>query len=144
MRIARYIGAAGEDPCYGLVEGEGPDAVVVRLEGAPFDGIRATDDRTALADVTLVAPVEPSKVLCMGRNYAEHAKELGNEVPEIPVVFAKFSTSVAGPDTQLPYPALTENLHYEGELAIVIGRRCSKVPVDQAADVIFGYSVAKT
>jgi 2-keto-4-pentenoate hydratase/2-oxohepta-3-ene-1,7-dioic acid hydratase in catechol pathway len=63
-------------------------------------------------------------------------------VPEIPVVFAKFSTSVAGPDTELPYPALTENLHFEGELAIVIGRRCSKVPADQVADVILGYTVA--
>ncbi len=142
MRIARYIRAAGGDPSYGLVEGDGPDAVVVRLDGAPFDGIRTTEDRTPLADVTLLAPVEPSKVLCLGRNYAEHAKELGNEVPEIPVVFAKFSTSVTGPESELPYPALTENLHYEGELAVVIGRRCTKVPVDQAADVIFGYSVA--
>jgi len=142
VRIARYIPAAGGDPAYGLVEGEGADAVVVRLDGSPFDGIRATEERTALADVTLLAPVEPSKVLCLGRNYAEHAKELGNEVPEIPVVFAKFSTSVAGPDSELPYPALTENLHFEGELAIVIGRRCSKVSADEVPDVVLGYTVA--
>ncbi|SOD98971.1 fumarylacetoacetate hydrolase family protein [Blastococcus haudaquaticus] len=142
MRIARYIPAAGGDPAYGLVEGEGPDAVIVRLDGTPFDGIQPTDERAALADVTLLAPVEPSKVLCMGRNYAEHAKELGNEVPDIPVVFAKFSTSVTGPDSDLLYPALTENLHFEGELAIVIGRRCSKVSPEKAADVILGYTVA--
>jgi 2-keto-4-pentenoate hydratase/2-oxohepta-3-ene-1,7-dioic acid hydratase in catechol pathway len=52
-------------------------------------------------------------VLCLGRNYAEHARELGNEVPEIPVVFAKFSTSVVGPDAEVPYPPDTENLHFE-------------------------------
>ncbi len=101
MRLVRYT-AAGGPASYGLVEGDGGDAVVVRLDGDPFDGVRTTGERTPLADVRLLAPVEPSKVLCLGRNYAEHAKELGNEVPEIPVVFAKFSTSVSthGPSGQ--------------------------------------------
>jgi 2-keto-4-pentenoate hydratase/2-oxohepta-3-ene-1,7-dioic acid hydratase in catechol pathway len=138
MQIARYIPAGGGPATYGVIEGD----AVVRLDGSPFDGLRPTADRTPLSEVTLLAPVEPSKVLCFGRNYAEHAKELGNEVPEIPVVFSKFSTSVVGPDAEVPYPEGTSNLHFEGELAIVIGRRCTRVQPDEVADVVFGYTVA--
>jgi 2-keto-4-pentenoate hydratase/2-oxohepta-3-ene-1,7-dioic acid hydratase in catechol pathway len=142
MRIARYTPADGGPAAYGLIEGEAADAVVVRLDGSPFDGIRQTDERTPLREVTLLAPVEPTKVLCFGRNYAEHAKELGNEVPDIPVVFSKFSTSVVGPGAEVVYPELTSNLHFEGELAIVIGRRCTRVKPEEAAEVVFGYTVA--
>ena len=142
MRIARYTPAAGGPASHGLVEGDGEDAVVVRLDGDPFDGVRTTGERTPLAQVRLLAPVEPSKVLCLGRNYAEHARELGNEVPEIPVVFAKFSTSVVGPDAEVRYPPDTADLHFEGELAVVIGTACTRVPVDRVADVVLGYTVA--
>ncbi|TFV74442.1 FAA hydrolase family protein [Blastococcus sp. CT_GayMR19] len=138
MRIARYTPASGGPATYGVIE----DDAVVALDGSPFDGLRQTEERTPLSEVTLLAPVEPSKVLCFGRNYAEHAKELGNEVPEIPVVFSKFSTAVVGPDAEVPYPELTSNLHFEGELAIVIGRRCTRVQADEVADVVFGYTVA--
>jgi 2-keto-4-pentenoate hydratase/2-oxohepta-3-ene-1,7-dioic acid hydratase in catechol pathway len=140
MRVARYS-AAGAPASYGLVEGEGADAVVRRLDGNPFEGIRMTGDSAPLAEVTLLAPVQPSKVLCFGRNYAEHARELGNEVPDIPVVFSKFSTAVVGPDAQVPYPDLTSNLHFEGELAVVIGRRCTQLTAEQVPDVVFGYTV---
>jgi 2-keto-4-pentenoate hydratase/2-oxohepta-3-ene-1,7-dioic acid hydratase in catechol pathway len=142
MRIARFTPPGGGPAAYGLVEGEGSDAVVVQLEGLPFDGIRQTGERTPLSEVTLLAPVEPSKVLAFGRNYAEHAKELGNEVPEIPIVFLKPSTAVVGPDAEVEYPALTSDLHYEGELAVVIGRRCKAVPAGDVAGVVFGYTVA--
>ncbi|CCG04433.1 fumarylacetoacetate hydrolase family protein [Blastococcus saxobsidens] len=142
MRLARYTTAGSSTSSYGLVEGDGDDAVVVRLEGPPFDGVRRTEERTPLAEVTLLAPVEPSKVVALGRNYAEHAKELGNEVPEIPIVFLKPSTAVVGPDAEVPYPALTSDLHYEGELAVVIGRRCVAVAAEDVAGVVFGYTVA--
>jgi 2-keto-4-pentenoate hydratase/2-oxohepta-3-ene-1,7-dioic acid hydratase in catechol pathway len=147
MRIARYVPASGGAPAegtaaYGVVEGDGEDAVVVRLDGTPFDGIRPTGERTPLSGVTLLAPVEPSKVVAFGRNYAEHAKELGNEVPEIPIVFLKPSTSVVGPDVEVDYPELTSDLHYEGELAVVIGRRCRAVAAADVADVVLGYTVA--
>jgi 2-keto-4-pentenoate hydratase/2-oxohepta-3-ene-1,7-dioic acid hydratase in catechol pathway len=142
MRIARFTPAAGGPASYGLVEGDGDDAVVAHLEGLPFDGIRQTGERTPLSQVTLLAPVEPSKVLAFGRNYAEHAKELGNEVPEIPIVFLKPSTAVVGPDAEVAYPALTNDLHYEGELAVVIGRRCTRVAAEDVAGVVFGYTVA--
>jgi 2-keto-4-pentenoate hydratase/2-oxohepta-3-ene-1,7-dioic acid hydratase in catechol pathway len=141
MRIARYTTASGGAPAYGLVEGDGEGAVVARLDGAPFDGVRQTGERTPLSEVTLLAPVDPSKVVAFGRNYAEHAKELGNEVPAIPIVFLKPSTSVVGPDAEVAYPALTSDLHYEGELAVVIGRRCTAVAPEQAMDFVFGYTV---
>ena len=141
MRIARYTAAGGGTASYGVVEGDGADAAVVRLDGAPFDGLQRTDERTPLAQVTLLAPVDPSKVVAFGRNYAEHAKELGNEVPAIPIVFLKPSTSVVGPDAEVAYPALTSDLHYEGELAVVIGRRCTAVAPERAMDFVFGYTV---
>jgi 2-keto-4-pentenoate hydratase/2-oxohepta-3-ene-1,7-dioic acid hydratase in catechol pathway len=147
MRIARYVHASSGSSAdgaafYGVVEGDGDDAVVVRLDGTPFDGVRPTGERTPLSEVRLLAPVEPSKVVAFGRNYAEHAKELGNEVPAIPIVFLKPSTSVVGPDAEVEYPALTSDLHYEGELAVVIGRRCKAVSAGDVGDVVFGYTVA--
>jgi 2-keto-4-pentenoate hydratase/2-oxohepta-3-ene-1,7-dioic acid hydratase in catechol pathway len=141
MRVARYRTTDGE-PSYGLVTGEGADGVVRRLDGSPFEGVRETGESLPLAEVTLLAPVEPSKVLCFGRNYAEHAKELGNEVPDVPVVFSKFSTAVVGPGAEVAYPQLTSNLHFEGELAVVIGRRCTRLSVEQVPEVVFGYTVA--
>jgi 2-keto-4-pentenoate hydratase/2-oxohepta-3-ene-1,7-dioic acid hydratase in catechol pathway len=141
MRIARFAATAGGPAAYGLIEGEGPDAVVAHLEGLPFDGTRQTGERTPLSEVTLLAPVEPSKVVAFGRNYAEHAKELGNEVPEIPIVFLKPSTAVVGPDSEVDYPELTSDLHYEGELAVVIGKQCKAVPAGDVAAVVFGFTV---
>ncbi|MCZ2859929.1 fumarylacetoacetate hydrolase family protein [Blastococcus sp. VKM Ac-2987] len=142
MRIVRYTTAGNGEPAYGVVDGDGDAAAVDRLEGAPYDGLRRTGDRTPLAEVTLLAPVDPSKVVAFGRNYAEHAKELGNEVPEIPIVFLKPSTSVIGPGAEVAYPALTSDLHYEGELAVVIGRRCKAVDAADVPGVVFGYTVA--
>jgi 2-keto-4-pentenoate hydratase/2-oxohepta-3-ene-1,7-dioic acid hydratase in catechol pathway len=142
VRIARFTTAADGVPTYGIVEGDGDDAVVAHLAGPPFDGVQQTGERTTLPQVTLLAPVEPSKVVAFGRNYAEHAKELGNEVPAIPIVFIKPSTAVVGPDAEVVYPALTSDLHYEGELAVVIGRRCTAVSPGEAAGYVLGYTVA--
>jgi 2-keto-4-pentenoate hydratase/2-oxohepta-3-ene-1,7-dioic acid hydratase in catechol pathway len=141
MRIARYTAVDGGPASYGLVVGEGADTVVRRLDGSPFEEIRETGESLPLAEVRLLAPVEPSKVLCFGRNYAEHARELGNEVPEIPVVFSKFSTAVVGPGAEVAYPELTSQLHFEGELAVVIGRRCTRLSAEQVPDVVLGYTV---
>jgi len=83
-----------------------------------------------------------SKVVGIGRNYVEHAAEQQAEVPSEPLVFFKPNTSVIGPGEPIVYPPETANLHYEGELAVVIGRICRRVPVEMAAEVIFGYTVA--
>jgi 2-keto-4-pentenoate hydratase/2-oxohepta-3-ene-1,7-dioic acid hydratase in catechol pathway len=83
-----------------------------------------------------------SKVVGIGRNYAAHAAELGHDLPTEPLMFLKPNTSVVGPGDPIYYPPQTQNLHYEGELAVVIGRICRDVPVEQATDVIHGYTIA--
>jgi 2-keto-4-pentenoate hydratase/2-oxohepta-3-ene-1,7-dioic acid hydratase in catechol pathway len=120
------------------------DSVVVALTGDPlYVGIEVTQEQHRLADVRLLAPVLPrSKVVGIGRNYAEHAAEMGNDVPAEPLMFIKPNTSVIGPGDPIAYPSLTEELHFEGEVAVVIGRICRDVPAAQATDVIFGYTIA--
>jgi len=148
VRIARFT--TGEDPFFGVVTGEldeygqpSDDAVVVALAGDPmYVGVKATQDEHKLADVRLLAPVLPrSKVVGIGRNYAAHAAELDHEVPDEPLFFLKPNTSVIGPGDPILYPPQTSNLHFEGELAVVIGRICRDVPADRATDVIFGYTI---
>ena len=104
--------------------------------------VQLTGERFELEAVRLLAPVIPrSKVVAVGRNYAEHAAEMGHEVPESPLVFFKPNTSVIGPGEPIYYPKQTQDLHYEGELAVVIGRICRDVPAAQATDVIHGYTI---
>ena len=106
------------------------DSVVVALAGDPlYVGIKLLEEEHRLEDVRLLAPVLPrSKVVGIGRNYAAHAAEMGNEVPTEPLMFLKPNTSVVGPGDPIFYPPQTQNLHYEGELAVVIGRICRDVP----------------
>jgi 2-keto-4-pentenoate hydratase/2-oxohepta-3-ene-1,7-dioic acid hydratase in catechol pathway len=149
VRIARFT--TGDDPAYGVVSGDldqfgqpADDSVVVELSGDPlYAGIQPTQTEHRLSDVRLLAPVIPrSKVVAIGRNYAAHAAELGNDVAEEPLMFLKPNTAVVGPGDQIFYPPQTERLDYEGELAVVIGRICRDVPPEQATDVIFGYTIA--
>ncbi|PRX95670.1 fumarylacetoacetate hydrolase family protein [Allonocardiopsis opalescens] len=139
MRIARY--SIADEVAFGVVENDGQDDYVSRIAGHPFTGIQFTGERHPLVDVRLLAPILPSKVVCVGRNYAEHAKEFGNEVPEEPVLFLKPSTSVVGHNDPVIYPPLSERVDFEGELAVVIGRLCREVPAEKAGDVIFGYTI---
>ncbi|MEZ5086246.1 MAG: fumarylacetoacetate hydrolase family protein [Tessaracoccus sp.] len=148
MRIARFA-KAGQDPAYGIIElavdgGEHPDTIAT-LTSDPLAGVKVnyTGERLPLDEVRLLAPVIPrSKVVGVGRNYAAHAAELGNEVPDAPLLFFKPNTSVIGPGEAIVRPAGCEDLHYEGELAVVIGRICKEVPVERASEVIFGYTTA--
>ncbi len=146
MRIARF--STGGDPKYGVVElaedaGPNPETIAV-LNADPMAGpVKYTGERVLLSEARLLAPVIPrSKIIAAGRNYAAHAKELGDEVPEKPLVFFKPNTSVIGPGEAIVRPQESSTLHYEGELAVVIGRICRRVPVERVADVIFGYTVA--
>jgi 2-keto-4-pentenoate hydratase/2-oxohepta-3-ene-1,7-dioic acid hydratase in catechol pathway len=143
----------GDGVAYGVVEGEsGQPQTISELHGHPFGidpaGVRLTGQRYPLAEVRLLAPVLPSKVVAVGRNYAEHVKEMRKlsgtgEPPEEPVLFLKPSTSVTGPGDRIAYPVkLTDRVDYEGELAVIIGRLCRDVPKERAEDVIFGYTCA--
>jgi 2-keto-4-pentenoate hydratase/2-oxohepta-3-ene-1,7-dioic acid hydratase in catechol pathway len=136
---------------YGVVTGEvdehgqpAEDTVVVALAGDPlYVGVKLLDQQFRLEDVRLLAPVLPrSKVVGIGRNYAAHATELGHDLPSEPLMFLKPNTSVVGPGDPIFYPSQTQELHFEGELAVVIGRICRDVPPEQATDVIHGYTIA--
>ena len=148
MRIARFA-AAGKDPAYGIIElevdgGEHPETVAA-ITGDPLAGVPVnyTGARHDLADVRLLAPVIPrSKIVAIGRNYADHAAEQGAPVPEEPMLFIKPNTCVIGPNEPIMRPEGCRDLHHEGELAIVIGRICKQVPARRAAEVVFGYTIA--
>ena len=148
MRIARFT--TGDDPRYGIVTGDiddlgipDEDSVITALAGDPlYVGLQPTDEQVRLADARLLSPVLPrSKVVGIGRNYAAHAAEMGSDLPDEPLMFLKPNTSVIGPGDPIFYPRQTENLHYEGELAVVIGRICRDVPAEKYADVVHGYTV---
>jgi 2-keto-4-pentenoate hydratase/2-oxohepta-3-ene-1,7-dioic acid hydratase in catechol pathway len=145
VRIARF--AHGNAMSFGVVEGEptaGPDSLTVaQIDGHPFGQIQFTGQRWALADVRLLSPILPSKVVCVGRNYADHAAELGNDVPPEPLLFLKPSTAVIGPDDAIRLPPQSKQVDHEAELAVVIGPPGAR-RVDRAAAAasIFGYTCA--
>lgn len=142
MRIARI--AVGDDPRYAVVQGEGENVTFALIAGDPlYSGIEPTGQVLPFDAVRILAPVIPrSKVVGIGRNYVEHAAELGNAVPEEPIVFLKPNTAVVGPNDPIVLPSYSQDVHYEGELAVVISRICKDVPVTKAMDVVFGYTVA--
>jgi 2-keto-4-pentenoate hydratase/2-oxohepta-3-ene-1,7-dioic acid hydratase in catechol pathway len=142
VRIARFT--TGTEPQFGVVETAAGQDVIAAVEGDPlYRQIQFSGERYGVADVRLLAPVIPrSKVVCVGRNYAEHAAELGNEVPKEPLLFFKPNTSVVGPEDGIIYPRQSHEVHYEAELAVVIGRLCKAVPAERVREVIFGYTCA--
>ena len=143
VRIARFS-SDGAEPRFGLVGSADGVEVVATLAGDPmYAGVELTGDRHPVEDVRLLAPVIPrSKVVGIGRNYAEHAAELAHELPDQPLIFLKPNTSVIGPGDPIVYPAATSDLHHEGELAVVIGRICKDVTVERVPEVVRGYTVA--
>jgi 2-keto-4-pentenoate hydratase/2-oxohepta-3-ene-1,7-dioic acid hydratase in catechol pathway len=140
MKIARFsTGPAGGDPRYGILDGT--DLVV--LAGDPlFSGFDTLDERVPITEVRLLAPVIPrSKVIAIGRNYAAHAAEFGNDVPDEPMMFLKPNTSVIGPGDAIVLPSQSSHVDFEGELAVVIGSVARNVRESDAASVIFGYTI---
>lgn len=145
MRIVRFSPNAGAgigtDPLFGVLNSENQ---ILVLRGDPiYSGIVPTETKVSLDEVRLLAPVIPrSKVVCVGKNYADHAAEMGSDVPKEPVIFLKPNTSVVGPDDLIQWPRMSERVDFEGELAVVISRICKDVPREKVADVIFGYTIA--
>lgn len=145
MRIIRFSApeklGVGTDPLFGVLNDQ--DAILV-LRGDPiYSGIVPAEKSLKLSDIKLLAPVIPrSKVVCIGKNYADHAAEMNSEVPSEPIIFIKPNTSVIGPNEVIIWPRMSERVDYEAELAIVIGRICKEVPASKAKDVIYGYTLA--
>ncbi|MEU0127392.1 MULTISPECIES: fumarylacetoacetate hydrolase family protein [unclassified Streptomyces] len=141
MRIARF--SIDGNVAFGAVEGDSPDSLVLDIiKGIPYADFELSGTKVPLKKVRLLPPVLPNKVVAIGRNYAEHAAEMGNEVPDVPVAFFKPTTSVIGSGDAIEYPSFSEELHYEAELAVVIGRMCREVPRERVKDVVLGYTCA--
>jgi 2-keto-4-pentenoate hydratase/2-oxohepta-3-ene-1,7-dioic acid hydratase in catechol pathway len=136
VRICRV--AVDDELHYGVLEG---DAVAL-LSSHPFGPFEPDGRVLPAADVRLVAPVLPSKIIAVGRNYAEHAREMGGEVPAAPMIFLKPSTSVIGPGEPITLPWQSELVEHEAELAVVIGRLCREVPEERVDEVVIGYTCA--
>lgn len=135
MKIVRYSSPGG--PAWGVLD----DGVVRAAEGTPFVDLRATGEEVGgLDDVTLLAPVTPRTVLCVGRNYRSHAEEFGNPVPEEPLLFLKPPAAVVGPGADVVYPRLSQRVDPEAELVLVIGRTARNVAAADAGTVIAGYT----
>ena len=145
MRIVRFTppqgSKLGSDPHFGVMEDE---KTIRAIASDPlYAGIFKEDETFLLEDVRLLAPVIPrSKVVCVGKNYADHAAEMGGEVPEEPIIFIKPNTSVIGPNDIIQWPSSSERIDHEAELAVVISKICKEVPREKVKDVIFGYTVA--
>lgn len=136
MRIARV--ARPDGPEFGVV---GDDHVML-IAGHPFTEFRLTNQAAPLEKVRLLAPIIPSKILCVGKNYADHAAEMGGDVPAEPLIFSKPATAVIGPGEPIRLPVLSEDVHHEAELAVVIGVLTRKVSVADALGYVFGYTCA--
>ncbi|MCH5643041.1 MULTISPECIES: fumarylacetoacetate hydrolase family protein [unclassified Gordonia (in: high G+C Gram-positive bacteria)] len=145
MRLGRIASPGGV--AFVSIEGAGPDgvtpdAVAKEIAEHPFGTPTFTGRSWKLADVRLLAPILASKVICIGKNYADHIKEMGGRAPASPVIFIKPNTSIIGPDVPILRPPSSERVDYEGELAVVIGQPCRDVKAARAKDVILGYTVA--
>ncbi|HEY6878978.1 MAG TPA: fumarylacetoacetate hydrolase family protein [Polyangiales bacterium] len=132
MRILRIQQAEG--PAYAQLE----DDQLTLWSGAPWLGGTPTGRRIAADGVRSLVPVEPSKIVCIGRNYAAHAKELGNDVPSEPLLFLKPASSLLAPGAAIVLPAMSQRVEHEAEIGVVIGERLKDVTPARAIDAIFG------
>jgi 2-keto-4-pentenoate hydratase/2-oxohepta-3-ene-1,7-dioic acid hydratase in catechol pathway len=141
MRFCRFVrvdrAVLSSAPVYGILDAD----QVREISSAPWTDWTQLSAAWPLASVRLVAPVDPSKIVCIGRNYAAHAAELGNEVPKEPLMFLKPPSSIVGPGESIVLTRYSQRVEHEGELAIVIGRRCSHLrDSDDALSYVLGYT----
>lgn len=141
VRIARIAHPKGV--AFAVVEsGPGDELIAAEIAEHPFGPIKFTGRRWPVADVRLLAPILPTKIVCVGKNYADHAQEMGGEPPTTPVIFMKPSTTVIGPNAAIKLPPDSTRVDFEGELALVVGTVCRDVSPARAAAVVLGYTIA--
>ncbi|HSL28922.1 MAG TPA: fumarylacetoacetate hydrolase family protein [Anaerolineales bacterium] len=137
MRIVRYEPTDGKKPRYGWLLND----KVGEIGGNVFGRYRRNEAETPLASVRLLAPSEPSKIICVGKNYVEHARELGTEVPKVPLIFLKPPSAIVSNGDTVILPAQSTQVEHEGELVVVIGKRGRNITVENARKHILGYTI---
>jgi len=136
MKIVRYQTNA-DVPKYGWIL----EDKIGEIQGDIFGEYRRREAKTPIAEVKLIAPCTPSKILCIGRNYVEHAKELGNEIPKAPLIFLKPPSAIISNGEFILLPPQSNQVEHEAELVVVVGKRGKNIVVDQAREYIFGYTI---
>jgi 2-keto-4-pentenoate hydratase/2-oxohepta-3-ene-1,7-dioic acid hydratase in catechol pathway len=141
MKILRF--AINRKVSYGILE----DDIIRIIQGTPFtwfkrpySSLKMTENRYKLDEVRLLAPCLPSKIVAVGLNYRKHAEEFKLQIPSVPLIFLKPSTAVIGPEGKIIYPGVSKRVDYEGELAVVIGRKARAVDKARAKEYILGYT----
>lgn len=137
MKIIRY--EADGQTAYGILEN---DDSIQQLVGSPFEDFSVGDRVASLADVRVLPPVEPNKIIGVGLNYIKHIEEIGANRPDFPMLFMKPSTGVIGQDDDIVYPTHGKHIEYECELTVVIGKRTRRVSEDEALGYVLGYTCA--
>ncbi|HLL76858.1 MAG TPA: fumarylacetoacetate hydrolase family protein [Pyrinomonadaceae bacterium] len=141
MKLGRFISPRSGDARLGIVHGGAIYAVTDEIFNSGRFDPETAEDFVALSDARLLAPVQPSKIVCVGRNYREHAAELGNPMPPEPLLFLKAPSSLAGHGAAIELPSVSQRVEHEGELAVVIGRTCRRVSDAQnPLDYVLGYT----
>ena len=137
-KYVRFTTASQATPAYGVLQGD----VVTQLDGAPWSGGRPTSSNVALSSVALLAPVAPSKIICIGLNYHAHvqASFSADTAPEEPLIFLKPPSSIIAPGDKIVHPPESERVDYEAELGVVIGRKGRHIPASEAESFIFGFT----
>jgi 2-keto-4-pentenoate hydratase/2-oxohepta-3-ene-1,7-dioic acid hydratase in catechol pathway len=140
MKLVRFADPNSSNPTWGELEGDMIHAT--SFSGAEMSSWTRTGQSFAASSVTMLVPANPSKIVCVGRNYAAHAAELGNEVLKEPGLFLKAPNTLTTTGDTVPYPNFSESFHFEGELGLVISKRANKISRDQALEHILGYTCA--
>lgn len=136
MKIVRM--KSGDDISYGVADAEG----VLVYNGSPFVAWEPTEIVVPWSSVSLLSPVIPTKVICVGKNYEDHASEMDGVVPDEPLIFMKPATSVIGTNANVIHPPMSHEVHHEAELAVVISKPARNVKAEDASQYIFGYTAA--
>jgi 2-keto-4-pentenoate hydratase/2-oxohepta-3-ene-1,7-dioic acid hydratase in catechol pathway len=137
-KYVRFTDSSQPVPSYGVLEGD----MITQLDAAPWAGGKPTSLKTPLSSVSLSAPVESSKIICIGLNYHAHvqASFSATEAPEKPLIFLKPPSSIIAPGEKIVHPPESERVDYEAELGVVIGRKGRHIPIDEAESYIFGFT----
>ncbi len=141
MRLLRYR-IKDEPPQYGWLNDSQAGALVGSLLGSPFSEFQRSEAQIPLESVKLLAPILPGKIICVGLNYSQHARQMGDEVPTTPLLFLKPTTTVVGPEQTIYLPPQSARVEHEAELAVVIGKRGRWIQPADASSYIYGYTIA--
>jgi 2-keto-4-pentenoate hydratase/2-oxohepta-3-ene-1,7-dioic acid hydratase in catechol pathway len=138
IKICRFVAPLCPEPTYAEVH---DDALAPFGSGDPFSGYELRGERIPLSDARILVPVSPSKIVCVGRNYLEHAAELGNKMPDEPLLFLKPPSALVGPGQEIRIPVQSQQVEYEGEIGVVVGRRASYLTEnDDPFEYVYGYT----